>query len=45
MKLIYHDDINIKKQKGSICDHYHGYGAGCTEVEIDVLTGENTVTI
>ena len=37
-------DINIKSQKGSICEHF-AYGAGCTEVDIDILTGENQVTI
>ena len=35
-------DFDLTKKIGYPSDYY-SYGAACTEVEIDVLTGENQV--
>ena len=34
-------DFNVEEKSGGT--FYYGYGVACTEVEIDVLTGENQV--
>ena len=39
-----HVDLDLSKKKGSVGDHY-AYGAACSEVEIDILTGENQVYV